>query len=168
MEKFISEPVEPAAERMLGTARITSGEDWHHGWLRDYALAVAVFTATIPLQLLDLSARAAGRVAEPLAVLAQLSLYVCSFALVVLLVAAVDARVWRRLPPVENRTPNFRGLLLPATVVVAWFLTLAVGEVVFDGLESDLVAAVLFGVVGNALAFCGCLVLATVYGRRGE
>lgn len=168
MKTFRSEPREPTAEDMLGTARITSDEDWHHGWLRDYALAVAVFTATIPLQVLDLSARTTGSIAEPLAVVAELALYAVSFALVVLAVAAIDGRIWRRLPAVETRTPNFRGVLLPATVVVSWFLVLAVGELVFDGLDSELVAAVLWGVVGNGLAFCGCAVLATVYGRRED
>jgi len=166
MESFTSGSVEAGSEAMLDTARITSSEDWHHGWLRDYALAVAVFTATIPPQLLDLSARAGGRVPVPLSMLAELFVYACSFALVVLFVAAVDGRAWRRLPAIETRTPNFRGILLPATVVGSQFLVLVAGEVAFEGLESELVAAVLLGVVGNALAFCGCLVLATVYGRR--
>lgn len=153
---------------MPSTARITSGERWHHGWLRDYALAVAVFTALIPLELFDLSARATGRVTEPLAVLAELLLYVGSFALVVLAVAAVDGRCWRLLPTVSDRTTNFRAGLLPATVVLSWVLTLVVGEVALGGIESDLVAAALWGGVGNALAFCGCVALATVYGRRSD
>ncbi len=151
---------------MVSTAQITSRDGWNHGWVRDYALSVAVFTAGIPILVAGSLVPGTDALPEPVSLAVGMVLYLALFALLVLFLAVVDEQFAHHLPTVVDPTPNFRVGLVPATVVFSWVLALSVGFVVFAGLDSDLVAGIVWGIGGNTLAFVACVALANAYGNR--
>lgn len=151
---------------MVSLSQVTSREGWAHDWVKDCSLVVGFLTAGAPVYLLGSFVPETVEIPDPVALVTGAVLYLAAYALVVLSYAFVDERFAARLPAVLDPTPNFRGGLIPAVVVVPSALALALWGFTLGVPESELILAPLWVVGCNVLGFLTCLFLARSYGAR--
>lgn len=165
---YVSPRANPGTQTMFGVSRshVISRENWNHGWLYDYSVTVAFFTAGIPIQVANSLFPVSDLLSGQLSVVAACLLYGALFVVLVLAVGVVDGQYSGQFPTVTDPTPNFRAGLIPAAVVGSWVLVGGLGQVLLGESSPEVALGVLWAVVGNGIAFLACLLLARQYARR--
>lgn len=145
-----------------------SVNEWNHQWLRYYSFAVAPCTALIVSHLFHYQLASYQPIHNAILAIVDILSFGFVFSYTLTLISIVDSKFVQYLPVMGDLTLNFRGGVIPVTVVSSFSFVYFIASFSFGINDSSPLMNIFLSTIGNLISFCACIVLIIIRNRIYE